>query len=217
MFQQLFGFPEGSHAEVQSRLRVEEDPLSSSVNGASYACGRLEMTSLSELRERVSTLKLTPNPSTCREIVADAKALHADPENAGVLFQVASQFNLLEMCGPGETPEMGISKYAGDPTQGSACALACFAGTVYRNYFVHLGDQIGQTADRQVDCLADLRDALGNRDKRLWEMRITWQQLQEIFSSKGPIVSQIFCVHFQSWTISSATYWWSKTMPQKAV
>lgn len=171
MFQQLFGFPEGSHAEVQALLRMVGDRLTSSVNGKSYAYGRLETPSLSELRERVSTLKPPPNPSACREIVADAKALHADPENVGALFQVASQFNLLEMCGPDETPEMGVSKYSGDPTQGPACALACFAGTVYRNYFVPLGDQIGQTADRQVDCLADLGDAFGNLDKRLWEMR----------------------------------------------
>ncbi len=74
MFQQLFGFPEGSHAEVQARLRVQGDHLISTVNGASYACGRLEIPSLSELRDQVAALKLPPNPSTCREIVGDARA-----------------------------------------------------------------------------------------------------------------------------------------------
>lgn len=169
LFERLFGFPECSYAEVQHSLCIERARLISSVNRASYRCGLLEVPSLAELRGRTGTHHI--RPSTCREIVGDAKSLHADPENTGALFQVASQFNLLEMCGPNETPEMGVSKYAGDPTQGPACALACFAGTVYRNYFVPLDGQIGQTADRQVDCLADLGHALGNQGNRLWEMR----------------------------------------------
>ena len=32
-------------------------------------------------------------------------------------------------------PEYGVTLYAADPTQGPACALACAAGSVYRNYF----------------------------------------------------------------------------------
>lgn len=184
-FERLFGFPESSSAGIRQGLRVEGDRLISTANGASYACGRLEIPSLAELREQVAALKRSPSPSTCREIVADAKSLHADAANAGTLFQVASQFNLLEMCGPNETPELGVSKYAGDPTQGPACALACFAGTVYRNYFVPLDGQIGQSAEKQVDCLADLGLVLGNDGNRLWEMRngyglATDEGLQEI-------------------------------------
>lgn len=170
-FEQLFGFPERSPSGVRQGLRVEGDRLISTANGASYACGRLEIPSLAELRNQITAVQSPPLPSTCQEIVADAQALHANAANSGTLFQVASQFNLLEMCGPNETPEMGVSKYAGDPTQGPACALACFAGTVYRNYFVPLDGQIGQTEHRQVDCLADLGQALGNDRNRLWEMR----------------------------------------------
>ncbi len=170
-FEKLFGFRERNYAEVQKLLRVEGHRLVSTLNGASYACGRLEIPSLGELRGQVAASALPPRSSTCREIVADAQSLHVDSVNAGALFQVASQFNLLEMCGPDETPEMGVSKYAGDPTQGPACALACFAGTVYRNYFVPLDGQTGQTASKQVDCLADLGAALGNESNRLWEMR----------------------------------------------
>jgi hypothetical protein len=170
-FERIFGFPEASPEAVRSGLRVEGDCLVSAANGASRAFGRLEIPSLDELRGRVNELRPSPRPGTCREVVADARSLHADPANAGALFQVASQFNLLEMCGPDETPEMGVSKYAGDPTQGPACALACFAGTVYRNYFVPLDGQVGQSAGRQVDCLADLGDALGDGGKRFWDMR----------------------------------------------
>lgn len=170
-FEKLFGFREASPAAVRAGLRVEDGRMVSKVSGASYGCGRLEMPSLAELRARVGALPVSAGPTRVREVVGDAKSLHADPANAGDLFQVASQFNLLEMCGPDETPEMGVSKYAGDPTQGPACALACFAGTVYRNFFVPLGGQTGQTEARQVDCLADLGAALGNREARLWEMR----------------------------------------------
>lgn len=49
--------------------------------------------------------------------------------------------------------------------------FAAGAGTIYRNYFAIVNGQIGQSADNQIDCLADLSAALGNSDSRLWEMR----------------------------------------------
>ncbi|WP_423186374.1 hypothetical protein ACO1PK_14805 [Alishewanella sp. d11] len=45
------------------------------------------------------------------EFVADVLELHANPDNAGALFQVASQFNLLEMVSPNVTAEQGITRY----------------------------------------------------------------------------------------------------------
>jgi hypothetical protein len=87
------------------------------------------------------------------------------------LFQVASQFNLLEMVGPDVTPENGVTRYVHDRTQGPACAIAAGAGTIYRNYLVELDCAIGQRAHRQIDCLADLGEAFGNADEALWKMR----------------------------------------------
>jgi hypothetical protein len=87
------------------------------------------------------------------------------------LFQVASQFNLLEMASPSATPEMGVGIYGNDHTQGPACAIAAGAGTIYRNYLVIVDGRIGQTAKNQIDCLADLGAALGNDAGRLWNMR----------------------------------------------
>lgn len=55
----------------------------------------------------------------------------------GALFQAASQFNLLEFASPTLTPEDGIADYVFDATQGPDCAVACFAGTAYRNYLLH--------------------------------------------------------------------------------
>ncbi len=93
------------------------------------------------------------------------------PENAGATFQVASKFNLLEMISPSVTPEMGVGRYEHDLTQGPACAIVCLAGTIYRNYFVQLEGGVGQTADRQIDCLADVEWLLGGGHQFLWEMR----------------------------------------------
>jgi hypothetical protein len=104
------------------------------------------------------------------EIIGDAQRLHVDPDNEGALFQVASQFNLLEMVSPDVTPEHGVDIYEQDRTQGPACAIAAGAGTIYRNYFVPVNGHIGQSAFNQIDCLRDLGHALGNDDGRLWEM-----------------------------------------------
>jgi len=49
--------------------------------------------------------------------------------------------------------------------------MAAGAATIYRNYFAPVGDQSGQTASRQIDCLADLGEALGNTGDRLWRMQ----------------------------------------------
>jgi hypothetical protein len=96
--------------------------------------------------------------------------MHEDPRNAGALFQAASQFNLLEMTSPRVTPEQGVGIYEYDRTQGPACAIACGAGTIFRNYFAPVDGHVGQTAGRQLDCLAGIGQALGNDDGRLWAM-----------------------------------------------
>jgi hypothetical protein len=41
--------------------------------------------------------------------VGEARAVHADSELEGALFQVASQFNLLEMTGPTVTLKDGVT------------------------------------------------------------------------------------------------------------
>ncbi|MCB1263648.1 MAG: hypothetical protein KDB56_03485 [Mycobacterium sp.] len=38
------------------------------------------------------------------------------------------------------TPERGLARYAGDPTQGPACAMAAGAATIHRNYLVPVAD-----------------------------------------------------------------------------
>ncbi len=170
-FEQLTGFAEKNPEQVRENLTVDGQILRSRVNGKAFVCGQLETPSLAELRQRLRAAGAQSGPTTLREVVANVQHLHTDPANGGVLFQVASQFNLLEMISPHATPEQGVGIYENDPTQGPACAIAAGAGTIYRNYFAQVNGQIGQSAANQIDCLADLGAALGNRAGRLWEMR----------------------------------------------
>jgi hypothetical protein len=169
-FGQLFGFLEDSPQQVRSNLTLESNRIVSQINGQSYGCGSLVTPTLAELRD-LPGLKQPPGCLQLSEVVGDSQELHLRPENAGATFQVASQFNLLEMVMPNVTPEEGVGIYEHDRTQGPACAIACGAGTVYRNYFVEIDGKLGQTADRQINCLADIGYALDNDGERLWRMR----------------------------------------------
>ncbi len=133
--------------------------------------GQLETPTLAELRDRVNASGKQRGKISVREVVADVQHLHTDASNAGSLFQVASQFNLLEMRSPKITPECGVGIYEYDHTQGPACAIAAGAGTIYRNYFALVNGQIGQSASNQIDCLRDIGATLDNTKSRLWEMR----------------------------------------------
>lgn len=170
-FEKLTGFAEKSPRQVRKNIAVSGPLMTSQVNGRKMICGVLETPPLAELRECVRAHGRQRTKLALREVVADATHLHVDESNAGALFQVASQFNLLEMTGPGVTPEQGVDRYEHDLTQGPACAIAAGAGTIYRNYFAQVNGQIGQSTGNQIDCLADIGAALGNTGCRLWEMR----------------------------------------------
>lgn len=170
-FERLTGVAESSPEAVREHLRIEDGLLHSSANGQQFHPGTLETPTLAELRDRVRALGPGTGSIQLRQQVADVQSLHTDPANADALFLVASQFNLLEMVVPSIVPEMGIGRYEHDRTQGPACAIACGAGTILRNYFVELDGGLGQTADRQIDCLRDIGHALGNQDGSLWKMR----------------------------------------------
>jgi hypothetical protein len=178
-FERLMGFREGGYAETRSRMVVEGRVLRSLVNGRSYGIGDLEVVPLQTLRERVLAVGSAPGRLQVSNVSGDVRAMHRLPENAGALFQVASQFNLLEMVSPDVTPEDGVTRYQHDRTQGPACAMAAGAGTIYRNYFAPVGDvhdqAPGQTSSRQIDGLADVGVALGQAVGRptsaFWAMR----------------------------------------------
>ena len=174
-FERLMGFRERTYADARSQMHVEGTDLVSRVNGRRFAIGELELVSLGALRARAHAAGGVSGRLRVGIVQGDVRKMHQSPENRGALFQVASQFNLLEMVAPSVTPEHGVTGYAHDRTQGPACAIAAGAATIYRNYFAAVGNAQGQTATRQLDGLADigsaLSEALGRPVAQLWEMR----------------------------------------------
>jgi protein-tyrosine phosphatase len=174
-FERLTGFRETNYHDTRAKLAVEGSRLRSLVNGESYGIGDLELATLQALRERVKSDAGPVGRLKAVVVSGDVRQMHELPENEGALFQVASQFNLLEMTSPSVSPEEGVTRYQHDPTQGPACAIACGAATIYRNYFAVAGDGSGQTASRQLDGIAGIGKALalelGNPVQSLWEMR----------------------------------------------
>lgn len=179
-FEDITGFRERPYAETQAALSVADGELVSTHSPRRCAVGRLETPSLADLRQR-SASDLPAGELRVSVVNADARNLHCDPANRGALFQVASQFNLLEMTGPDITPEHGVTRYRHDPTQGPACAMAAGAATIYRNYLAPCRGGTGQLAGRQIDCLGDIGEALGNEGERLWRMRNGYA----LFSQEG--------------------------------
>ena len=174
-FEKLTGFRELAYEETRAQLEVEGGRLRSRINGASYGIGELELVSLQTLREGAKSAGGLPGRLKASVVTGDVRRMLRSPENAGALFQVASQFNLLEMVSPDVTPEHGVTRYQNDATQGPACAIAAGAATIYRNYFALVGGRPGQTAKRQLDGLADLGAALSGSLKlpagELWRMQ----------------------------------------------
>lgn len=174
-FERLTGFREHDYdyESIQSRLAVEVDELISTANAKRYGIGDLALPTLNGLRSRVNRSGRQRSTVTC--LAGDARALHAEPDFGGAMFQVASQFNLLEMASEHVTPEQGVARYAHDRTQGPACAVAAGAATIYRNYCVPVDGAAGQTSGRQLDALAPLGAALSAELDRpvstLWNMQ----------------------------------------------
>lgn len=178
-FERLTGFREESPEQVHRNIVIDGEVMTSQINGRVMTHGTLETPTLGELRSRVRSQNHPPGLLILGEIVADVQALHRDPANQHSVFQVASQFNLLEMISPKVTPEQDISRYETDLTQGPACAVAAGAGTIYRNYFAPVNGQIGQSATHQTDCLEEIAIALGNQDHPLWKMKNGYVQASE--------------------------------------
>jgi hypothetical protein len=119
-FDALTGFHETSPSQVRENITVNGETLSSLVNGKILTFGRLDTPSLMELRDCVHSCRHAVGRIRVHEVVANVQDLHTNESNAGALFQVASQCNLLEMVSHDVTPENGVGIYENDHTQGPA-------------------------------------------------------------------------------------------------
>jgi hypothetical protein len=167
-FKKLVGFEENNPNQVRESLLLDGEFIVSKINNKRMRCGKLTIPTLKELRDEIPELGIYTDKLSINEVVGDVKRLHK--ENPNATFQAASQFNLLEMASPYVTPEQGVDIYETDYTQGPACAITCGAGTIYRNYFVEIGEQVGQTRDKQVDCLKEIGDFFNNDEMSNWKM-----------------------------------------------
>lgn len=164
-FDVLTGFTEQSGDDVRSKLHLDGTRLNSTVNNRSFEMGTFSTPSLSALRR--NTVPGDGDHLQAAELVGDVRSLHQDAANANAVFQVASQFNCLEMAAPHVIPEDGVGIYQNDWTQGPACSICAGAGTIYRNYFADVNGVSGQTRDNQIDCLKEIgRHFSGD----LWQM-----------------------------------------------
>lgn len=175
-FRELLGFSDNmlGYDATKNLLKHVNGTITSSKNGKVYSTGILEIVSLSELREQASkietcgTNKLSHSPVESK----DVKEYICSPDYSGAMFQVASQFNLLEMALPELTPDDGIDIYWKDPTQGPKCSQAAIGATLYRNYFVQMANgDIGQTADNQINCLEDVLDWIEAKKSFNWQFQ----------------------------------------------
>jgi hypothetical protein len=162
------------------------------VNNRNFRIGRFEVPTLDTLRKdgqnNAKRGRLTVRHDATEDVLLD----HALPQNRNALFQVASQFNCLEFIHAGVIPEHGITMYANDPTQGPACAIAAGPATVYRNYFVNMDSQEGQTEHCQLNTLSLLEDVVGNQGGKYWTVQngytnSTQYKLQELCKKMGSL------------------------------
>lgn len=145
-FFRLFGFEEllqGARNNAFQRVRdnltlttTDGSHVLTTMEGKKFWVGRYTQQSLASLHETLGSPSSGPALSY-KDVFGNVATLHADRALAGSLFQVASQFNVLEMAAPEVSPDAGITCYQHDRTQGPACAMACPAGTVFRNYFIN--------------------------------------------------------------------------------
>ena len=116
-FDTLTGFSETSGDDVRSKLRLEGSLLKSLENNQTFDCGEFTTPSLNDLRQNSDLSESEGCNIRVSEVVADVQSLHQDPANSFAVFQVASQFNCLEMAAPHITSEKGVGIYQNDWTQ----------------------------------------------------------------------------------------------------
>eukprot|EP01013_Petalomonas_cantuscygni_P044348 TRINITY_DN893_c0_g1_i2.p1 TRINITY_DN893_c0_g1~~TRINITY_DN893_c0_g1_i2.p1 ORF type:complete len:350 (-),score=41.19 TRINITY_DN893_c0_g1_i2:544-1593(-) len=176
-FERIFGFKEADggtteYAQARDYVNNQENLLSrfdaNSMTLNGHHVGDFRVHSTAELRVMVKTVLRSDGASSrgnvrVSNIRGNALTLHHDKSFQHATFQAASQFNCLEFRDEGCIPELGITRYGEDRTQGPVCATACPAGTAFRNYLVPMGDGfIGQTRRRQIDASDALHRYLVN-------------------------------------------------------
>jgi len=193
-FEQLTGFREESYDATRAKLSIEQRQLRSAVNGKAYAIGEFEMASLQSLRERTNSAGGPIGNLKASVVRGDVREMHRAPQYAGALFQVASQFNALEMTGPSVTPEDGVARYEHD--QVGAALSAVLGKPATELWQMRNGYAMCERA--ALDSIAEHLAGLGADEIDLLRGKlavgIQWNvEVTDGADGTGPLVSQAFC------------------------
>ena len=178
-FEDTFGFKEGTYEETQRTLMAMQTSSSDPSRKLRWTTapnetpievtfGSFVTPTVQELRDECTRLRKNHASTdsefkqiSWRNVEGSVLDLLADPDNEGAVFQAASQFNCLEFVNQSAIPEIGITKYCNDLTQGPACAMVCGPGTAFRNYLVNMGNgDKGQREESQINTLQPIMDKL---------------------------------------------------------
>ena len=114
-FRELFGFEEGSsYSKNKAHFKMDGEVLvtATAPTAKRMHVGPWSTPSLGELREQcaIGPSELGGLTFTHLADPVGVVSLITNPDNAGAVFQAASQFNALEMTGPGVSPKQGIAR-----------------------------------------------------------------------------------------------------------
>jgi hypothetical protein len=159
-FSEVFGFKEIPFAPNKSSFNVKtstNNHILMTVKTEEIDIGVFRYMSVEDLLKTatsnpsaMSVFGFDPKNLKYYTMTSPAHVVHMTPGYSGSIFQVASQFNALEMPSQTTTPQAGITNYLNDKTQGPVCAMVCPLGTLYRNYFCMPGDG-KQPEDKSVN------------------------------------------------------------------
>ena len=115
---------------------------------------------LLSLRALDDMIRACPQPGTgtFNVIIGEVGELQIKPENYDAVFQVASNFNVLEVASPYDWPNR-LENYIYDQTQGPCAAIGAAPALIWRRYFSMLNGA-EQTRDNQINLLCNI--PLGN-------------------------------------------------------
>eukprot|EP00792_Barthelona_sp_PAP020_P005091 TRINITY_DN2490_c0_g4_i1.p1 TRINITY_DN2490_c0_g4~~TRINITY_DN2490_c0_g4_i1.p1 ORF type:complete len:385 (-),score=100.30 TRINITY_DN2490_c0_g4_i1:105-1259(-) len=186
-FENCFGFEESSINPDERYLEVEMEEVNffegvelpilvnqiDCKNGNKYIVGHFETPNIFELREKSEEIiEHLPNKGhgivniISGEIgiqphlfsIIDSQAY---PEHAGATFQVASNFNCLELVSNRSSVRSGISGYPYDRTQGPGASMGAYPATFYRSYLHHHKNFVGQMS-HEIELLEDFNVPVQN-------------------------------------------------------
>lgn len=155
--------------------KESDQPFTMTTPAGTFSCGHYEQKTIKEIANAVAK-KALPGGGTFNVHLGkhlDVAAYQADPNNAGAVFQVASNFNGLETTAYDKNIETEtLTDYTSDYTQGPFASISAAPGLIYRRFFLFHGQgsnnvsEWGQLNDpnsdkaknRKVNLLENIQD-----------------------------------------------------------